>query len=83
MNGLITYADHTESVGAVVGFAYRGLTTEERNDRAANLAARAQVDARAERVVVIGRNVERRGDPYDFLAYFGGENLPSATGGTP
>jgi hypothetical protein len=77
MNGLIAYADHTESLGAVVGFAYRGLTTEERNDRAADLGGKAQVEAGAERVVVIGRNVERRGDPYDLLAYIGGKDTPS------
>jgi len=69
MNGLITYSDHTESIGAVVAFAYRHLPKEERDDRAADLAGQAQKEAGAERVVVIGRDVERLGDPYDFLAF--------------
>jgi hypothetical protein len=73
-NGLLTYADHTESVGAVVAFAYRNLTTEERNGRAADLASKAQASAGAKRVVVIGRDVERRGDPYDFLAFVDAED---------
>lgn len=68
-NGLITYAHHTESVGAIVGFAYKSLSTQERNARAVDLAAQARRDAGAERVVVIGRDVQRLGQPYDFVAY--------------
>lgn len=71
-NGLITYADHTESVGAVVAFAYEGLDKEERDARAEDLAAKAQSDSGARRIVVIGRDVKRLGYPYDFLAYIDG-----------
>ena len=71
-NGLITFANHTESAGAVVGFAYKSLSTQERNGRASELASQALRDAKAQRVVVIGRDVERLGNPYDFVVYYDG-----------
>lgn len=74
MDGVVTYADHTESLGAVVGFVYRNLTMQERNGRAADLARKARAQAGAQRVVVIGRDVDSRGGPYDFLAFIDGEN---------
>jgi len=71
-NGLISFGHGTESQGAVIGFAYRGLSTNERNDRAADLAAQAQRESSVRRVVIVGRDVERLGDPYDFVGFVGG-----------
>ncbi|GAB5517399.1 hypothetical protein [Rhodopirellula baltica] len=68
-NGLVTYAYHSESLGAVVAFAYKGLVKEDRDTRAGELAHQAHVDSGAERIVVIGLEVTSQRDPYDFIAF--------------
>tara|TARA_R110002073_G_scaffold20123_14_gene72617 strand:- start:5107 stop:7533 length:2427 start_codon:yes stop_codon:yes gene_type:complete len=75
LNGLITHADHTESIGAVVAFAYRNLDKEERNGRALELAAQAQSDSGAVRVVVIGTDVNSTETPYSFLAFIDDDGI--------
>lgn len=75
LNGLVTYADHTESIGAVVAFAYRGLDKSDRDRRALTLAAQAQADSGAVRVVVIGKDVDRIDSPYSFLAFVDNEGI--------
>ncbi|NQU21319.1 MAG: hypothetical protein HQ567_08560 [Candidatus Nealsonbacteria bacterium] len=66
-NGLMFFGHGTEPEGAIVGFAYRRLSTTERNRQATELGAQAQEESHARRVVIIGRDVERLNDPYDFL----------------
>ena len=56
----------SQSRGAVIGFAYRDLSTQERNDRAGNLAGAAQREQKVERVVVLGRDVESVRRPLRF-----------------
>lgn len=68
-NAVILFGRTTESKGAVVGFAYRDLSVDERNDRAADLAGQAQREHGAERVVVIGRDAVQQHHPYDFVAF--------------
>lgn len=68
-DGLLTFANHSESIGAVVGFAYRQLSRAERNERAAELANQARVSAGADRVVIIGRDVDLLSRPYDFVGF--------------
>jgi hypothetical protein len=75
LNGLITHANHTESIGAVVAFAYRDLDKEERNGRALELAAQAQSDSGAVRVVVIGKDVNSTDEPYSFLAFIDDDGI--------
>ena len=52
----------------MIGFAYRDLLDPERNDRQVISPRAAQREQKVERVVVLGRDVSRCGDPYDFLA---------------
>jgi len=75
LNGLITYADHTESIGAVVAFAYRDIDKDDRDSRALELAAQAQADSGAVRVVVIGKDVNSDDTPYSFMAFVDDEGI--------
>ncbi|MCA9139839.1 MAG: hypothetical protein KDB00_23865 [Planctomycetales bacterium] len=75
LNGLITHADHTESIGAVVAFAYQNLDKEERDGRALELAAQAQSESGAARVVVIGKEVNSTDEPYSFLAFIDDDGI--------
>ncbi len=68
-NGVITSSDHSESVGAVVAFAYKNLAKDERDARAGELAHQAHNDSGADRIVVIGRDVTSNRSPYDFVAF--------------
>lgn len=68
-NALVFFGRASESNGALVAFAYRNLSQQERNARAADLAGKVQAEHGAKRVVVMGRDIDRCGDPYDFLAY--------------
>ena len=70
-----TWANHTESLGAVVALAYDNLPTQERNDLAADIAGQTQAESDAVRVVVLGKNVAHEHWPYDFLAYAGSRNF--------
>ena len=68
-NALIVCSHESESNGVVVVFAYRDLSADERNRRAASLVDQAKNRHSASRVVVIGRDVARNSFPYDFLAF--------------
>jgi hypothetical protein len=68
-DSVIFSAGDSESHAAVVGFAYRRLGREERVARAVNLAVQARSKYGATQVVVVGRDVDRRDEPYSFLGY--------------
>jgi hypothetical protein len=70
-----TWANHTESLGAVIALAYDNLPNKERNDLAADIAGQTQAEADAIRVVVLGKNVAHEHWPYDFLAFAGSRNF--------
>jgi hypothetical protein len=59
----------TGSKGALGGFCFRQLSRQDRDQRACNVAARAFTDEAIHRVVLIGRDIDREGEPYDFLGY--------------
>jgi hypothetical protein len=75
-NGVVCYGNDTESVGAIIGFAYSNLDVDERNARALDLVEKVRLEAKVERIVVIGRDVNRRGSTYDFLAFLDPKTLP-------
>jgi hypothetical protein len=72
MNGFGLFGLTSESRGAVIGFAYHQLTREQRNERASVLVEKVKREG-AKRIVLFGRDVERLGNPYDFMAYLSPE----------
>jgi hypothetical protein len=68
-NGLVCAApDRSEAV--VVGFAYRNMDFDERNDRAEDLAIKARESTGACEVVVIGIDTDIPSKSYDSLRFF-------------
>lgn len=67
-NGLVFHGAGSAPRSAVVGFAYRALSRADRDAQADDLAAQACTKFGATRVVVIGRDVDLRDEPYSFFA---------------
>jgi hypothetical protein len=59
----------TESACAVVIFAYRDLSLKDRNAFAQNLINQCFERHSVRRIVLIGRDVQRNGRPYDFMLF--------------
>lgn len=82
-NAIVRCDIRTESKGAIVGFAYRQLSHQDRNGLAHDLAAQALAEDEIERVVIIGCDIDRMGSPYDFIAISGSGLSPqNAAGGS-
>jgi hypothetical protein len=68
-DAVVMTTPRTESHCALVGYAYRDLNREDRNAAANRLMGQAHEKCAVRRVVLIGRDVERMSEPYDFLSF--------------
>lgn len=69
-NAVRIHLEHkTESRGVIVGFAYDGITKENRDARAASLWDEVLAEDPSSRIVVIGRDIRFLRLPYSVLWY--------------